>query len=61
MVELLSPAGDIECLKYAIYAGCDAVLHCSGILSEMESVAKKIPSLSADARKRLQQGRALIK
>ena len=25
MVELLSPAGDIECLKYAIYAGCDAV------------------------------------
>lgn len=45
----------------SIDAGCDAVLHCSGILSEMEPVAKKIPSLSADARKRLQQGRALIK
>lgn len=25
MVELLSPAGDIECLKYAIYAGCNAI------------------------------------
>ena len=37
-IELLSPAGNMECLKAAIEAGCDAV-YLSGILFGARSFA----------------------
>jgi beta-N-acetylhexosaminidase len=36
----------------AIAAGCDVVLHCTGLLDEMRAVAAAVPKLDGDARRR---------
>lgn len=41
----------------ALIAGCDAVLHCSGDLAEMISVAKTVPELSHSAETRWTRAR----
>lgn len=43
----------------AFAAGCDVVLHCSGVLAEMEALAGAIPSLSGDALRRAQAAEAI--
>ena len=44
----------------SVQAGCDAVLHCNGILDEMKKIAESIPYLSEEALTRLQKGQALL-
>lgn len=41
-------------------AGCDAVLHCNGILSDMEKLSPHIPDLTDQAQKRLKAAEALL-
>ena len=41
-----------ERTKAAIAAGCDVVLHCNGVLSEMFEVAAEAPVLAGDAARR---------
>lgn len=38
--------------KAAIAAGCDMVLHCNGVLSEMADVAEAVPPLASEAARR---------
>ena len=38
--------------KAAIAAGCDMVLHCNGVLSEMVEVAAAVPALAGEAARR---------
>jgi len=42
----------------ALAAGCDAVLHCSGVLTEMEDVAGNVSALSQSAARRWNRARA---
>ncbi|MEM1430237.1 MAG: beta-N-acetylhexosaminidase [Pseudomonadota bacterium] len=48
----------------ALEAGCDIVLHCNGDLNEMEALARRLPPMSAEARRRseraFQQRRSAI-
>jgi beta-N-acetylhexosaminidase len=47
--------------KKALEAGCDAVLHCSGILSEMESLLEKdLPQFSPIGQKRADEALSLM-
>lgn len=48
-----------ERTRRALAAGCDLVLHCSGVLSEMEEIAAAAPAISAAAAERLDGGEAL--
>ena len=48
-----------NCLA-ALYAGCDAVLHCNGDLAEMIEVAGDLPRLTGMAWQRFQSGRAML-
>ena len=41
-----------------VAAGCDAALHCSGKMDEMQLVADAVPSLSADGEARLARAMA---
>ena len=41
-------------------AGCDAVLHCNGVLEDMVALAPHIPNLSAKSLKRLKQAEKLL-
>lgn len=41
-----------------VAAGCDAALHCSGDMAEMEAIAAVIPDLSAEAEARLARAMA---
>jgi beta-N-acetylhexosaminidase len=41
-----------ERTRAAIAAGCDVVLHCNGVLSEMVEVASEAPALAGDAARR---------
>ncbi len=43
----------MERVRYAIEAGCDAVLHCNGDFSEMLDVASVVPELSDESVERL--------
>lgn len=45
-----------ELSQSIIEAGCDAVLHCSGVLEEMIKVASKTPPLSNKSMERLKRG-----
>jgi beta-N-acetylhexosaminidase len=45
--------------RAAIAAGCDVVLHCSGVLDEMAAVAEAVGPLSEAAQTRLSRARAL--
>ena len=40
-------------MRAALGAGCDAVLHCSGELTEMQMLAEAVPAMSAEAETRL--------
>lgn len=54
VMNALAPLGDMgQRTKRAIEAGCDAVLHCNGLMAEMKNVAAQAPVLSAAAVKRL--------
>ena len=44
-----------EIAEQLLSAGCDCVLHCSGILADMRAVAAAIPALSSEATRRLKQ------
>ncbi len=44
----------------ALGAGCDLVLHCTGVLTEMQAIAPVLPALSADAALRLRRGREMV-
>lgn len=43
-----------------VAAGCDAGLHCSGVLAEMEDAATAVPALSEKGRERLERAMATI-
>jgi beta-N-acetylhexosaminidase len=46
--------GKIEArARDALTAGCDLVLHCNGILDEMQAIAAAVGPMSADARRRV--------
>jgi beta-N-acetylhexosaminidase len=48
-----------ERTRRALAAGCDLVLHCSGVLAEMEEVAAAALPISAETAERLARGEAL--
>lgn len=58
MKALSGVAGELA--SQVLDAGCDAVLHCNGVLEEMTSVSAYIPSLSLIAQERFKAGRAQI-
>ena len=41
-------------------AGCDSVLHCSGVLSDMKKVISSVPELSSESKKRLKIAEKLL-
>ncbi len=48
VMQALSCVGDMgQRTAKAVAAGCDAVLHCNGVMTEMEIVARAAPKLSA--------------
>jgi beta-N-acetylhexosaminidase len=50
-----------ERTRAAIAAGCDVVLHCNGVLSEMLEVATQAPALAGDAGRRAEAALAARK
>jgi beta-N-acetylhexosaminidase len=53
--------GDVGALsRAAVEAGCDAVLHCNGDISEMERVVRETPRLAAAAMERLAHASAAL-
>jgi len=55
-------SGDLAMLaRQSLVAGCDAVLHCSGIFDEMKQVAKGVDALSDLSKRRLNKGWQCIK
>jgi beta-N-acetylhexosaminidase len=48
-----------ERTRRTLDAGCDLVLHCSGVLSEMEEIAEVAPPLSPSAQARIIRGEAM--
>ena len=50
-----------ERTRAAIAAGCDVVLHCNGVLSEMMEVAATAPELAGDAARRAKAAQAARK
>jgi beta-N-acetylhexosaminidase len=48
-----------ERTRRALAAGCDLVLHCTGVLAEMEEVAAAAPAVSAATAERLARAEAL--
>src|SRR5215469_2099419 len=50
-----------ERTRAAIAAGCDVVLHCNGVLSEMVEVAAEAPALAGDAARRAEAALAARK
>ena len=49
-------SSSVQCLR----AGCDCVLHCSGLLSDMKALADVIPDLTAQATQRLILAKELL-
>ena len=49
-----------ERAEHAIASGCDLLLHCSGVLSEMDQVLQGTPSLGNDAARRLFNSQKMI-
>jgi beta-N-acetylhexosaminidase len=47
--------------RAAIAAGCDLVLHCNGVLSEMREVAAQAPVLAGEAARRAEAALAARK
>lgn len=53
VMQALSCIGDMgQRAEKSVRAGCDAVLHCNGIMAEMKQVAAAAPKLSADSVRR---------
>lgn len=53
VMNALAVVGDMgQRTVQSIAAGCDAVLHCNGVMAEMKDVAAKVPVLSADGVRR---------
>ncbi|MSO69887.1 MAG: beta-N-acetylhexosaminidase [Alphaproteobacteria bacterium] len=50
-----------ECANAALEAGCDVVLHCNGVASEMEEIARMTPPLNDAALRRLNAAKARLK
>jgi len=48
-----------EVSRQSVEAGCDAVLHCNGMFSQMQEVACSVPDLSKEALDRLEQAELL--
>ncbi|HTY69741.1 MAG TPA: beta-N-acetylhexosaminidase [Alphaproteobacteria bacterium] len=46
--------------RAAMGAGCDLVLHCTGVLAEMEEIASVLPPLSEATALRLRRGREMV-
>ena len=54
-------SGDFsERSRSILRAGCDVVLHCNGVMAEMEAVAKAVPILSGDALRRAHATTSLL-
>ena len=54
----LKPYGTVvDRSKLALDAGCDCVLYCAGLYTEMEQLAKSLPPLSDEALLRLEQSK----
>jgi beta-N-acetylhexosaminidase len=54
-------SGDFGARAAAVVAaGCDAGLHCSGVMEEMVSIAEAVPALSAEGRQRLERAMATV-
>jgi beta-N-acetylhexosaminidase len=47
-------------VRVALAAGCDAVLHCTGVLAEMEEIAAATPALGDAAAERLARALARL-
>jgi beta-N-acetylhexosaminidase len=47
--------------RAALAAGCDLVLHCNGVMAEMEPIAASSPQLSGDALRRANAALAMLK
>ena len=61
MMGALAPFGTPKQIAQKILkAGCDAVLHCSGVTEDMTVLAPHIPDLSAESLKRLKQAEKLL-
>lgn len=61
VMSALSKVGDMGTRTGAILAaGCDAVLHCNGVMTEMEQVAAAAGPLSADAVRRFMATRSPV-
>ena len=53
VMNALSSVGDMsQRTNAAIAAGCDAVLHCNGVMAEMKDIAAKAPKLSPESIRR---------
>ena len=48
-----------ERTRRALDAGCDLVLHCNGVLAEMEEIVDAAPPISPAARARIARGEAM--
>jgi beta-N-acetylhexosaminidase len=48
-----------ERVENALHAGCDLVLHCSGVLDEMADIAETARSISAETAARLTRGETM--
>ena len=60
-VTMMAQKGDVGALsRAAVEAGCDAVLHCNGDISEMERVVRETPRLAAAAMERLARASAAL-
>jgi beta-N-acetylhexosaminidase len=57
VMNALGRIGDMAArTRAALGAGCDAVLHCNGILAEMEQIANSDIAMTADAARRFGRG-----
>lgn len=61
-VSMHALSGDFsERSRSILRAGCDVVLHCNGVMAELEAVAKEVPELSGDALRRANATTSLLK
>ena len=60
MGALSSFGAPAEVAQKILTAGCDTVLHCSGVLSDMIAIAPTIPTLSRESLRRLKQAEVLL-
>lgn len=52
-ISMKALSGDFSARARSIFsAGCDMVLHCNGVMSEMQAVVEAVPALGGDARRR---------